>query len=245
MPRTNKLLRGVALGVFSLALVSCASLSHKAQTPNEIYNQAIIDAAVASPVKVLPLRPLPTAAQASVISWVADTRIPCSGASSCNYVTGDYRIWVSLDGEVQKQCKQWHLRGDALRERLEQLLGLPPGSPLPYRKTRFVTMQVAPVNLQRACLGVNETDARHPVCTLDVQASTPTELQQFVMRQMADTYVVDSPKGPGYPFTRLGYTYDWSPEAVTKKHYGASEFLLAPKSQVNVMAITTTDDFCN
>jgi len=245
MSSIQQLLRAAALGIISLTLASCASFSHKAQTPGEIYNQSISDSAVASPAKIVPLLPMPTGTQASVISWVADNRSPCSGASSCNYVTGDYRIWVTLDGEVQKQCKQWHLHGDALRERLEQLLGLPPGSPPAYRKTRFVSMQVAPANLQRACLGVNEVAGQQPVCTLDVQANTPADVLQFVLRQMADSYVVDNPKGPGYPFTRLGYTYDWSPEAVTKKHYGASEFLLAPKSQVNVVAITTTDDFCN
>lgn len=239
------LLRTGASGILLTLLASCTNQLHTANTPAALYNQSIVDAAVVSPAKILPLLPLPTDPQAKVVSWVSDNRIPCDGGSSCNYVTGDYRVWVTLDGEVQQQCRQWHLRGDALRERLEQLLGLPPGSPAPYRKTRFVVMQVASAGLQRACLGVDKSSVQQPVCTLDTQASTPAELQQFVMQQMAGSYVVDNPKGPGYPFTRLGYTYDWNPEAVTKKHYGASEFLLAPGSQVNVLAITSTDDYCN
>lgn len=238
-------LRACVLGIFSWALIGCANLAPKPHTPNELYRQSIVDAAVVSPTKILPLLPLPSTPQVTVISWVADNRIPCGGADRCQYETGDYRIWVTLDQEVQNQCRRWHLHGDALRERLEQLLGLPPGSPPPYRKTRFVAMQVTSANLQRACLGVDNTNAQQPLCTLDTQASTPAELQQFVVQQMAGSYVVDNPKGPGYPFTRLGYTYDWSPEAVTKKHYGASEFLLAPRSQVNVLAITSTDDYCN
>lgn len=231
------------VGIALLVSAGCADMAHK--TPDALYRQSIVDAAFASPTKIIPLLPLPATDQVRVISWVADNRIPCGGAGHCTYVTGDYRIWVTLDNEVQQQCRQWHLRGDALRERLEQLLGLPPGSPEPYRKTRFVAMQVANANLQRACLGVDNAKAQQPVCTLDTQPDTPAELQQFVMQQMAGSYLVDNPKGPGYPFTRLGYTYDWNPKAVTKKHYGASEFLLAPKSQVSVLAITSTDDFCN
>jgi hypothetical protein len=236
---------GMLLGIMVAGLGSCNSIHSPQRNPQQLYQASIADAAVVSPAKVLPLLPLIPNEQTRVVAWVAENRVPCGGAEHCDYVTGDYRIWVTLDDEVGRQCRQWHLRGDPLRERLEQLLGLPPGSPVQYRKTRFVTMQVASTNLQRACLGVNNSDAQHPVCTLGLPAGETNEVQQFVMQQMAGSYVMDNPAGPGYPFTRLGYTYDWHPEAVTKKHYGASEFLLAPKSQVNVLAITSTDDFCN
>jgi hypothetical protein len=246
MSKLNKAI-GLALGILSVALGGCAKLPQAGdeKIAAELYRQSIMDAAVVSPAKVTPLLPLPAAEQVSVISWVTDNRIPCTGTNSCDYVTGDYRVWVTLSGEVQEQCRQWHLRGDALRARLEQLLGLPPGSPVQYRKTAFVAMLVPAKSLQRACLGVDDSNLQQPVCTLDVRASTPAELQQFVMQQMAGSYLVDNPQAPGYPFTRLGYTYDWNPQAVTKKHYGASEFLLAPKSAVKVLAITTTDDYCN
>jgi hypothetical protein len=60
---------------------------------------------------------------------------------------------------------------------------------------------------------------------------------------MASAYVMDNPKGPGYPYTRLGYTYDWAGNALPS-HYGASEFVVAPGSVVKAVQIVATDDYC-
>ncbi len=61
---------------------------------------------------------------------------------------------------------------------------------------------------------------------------------------MADVFVSNSPDGPGYPFTRLGYTYDSHPDAPQWKHYGASEFVVKPNTVAQVRQQTTTDDYC-
>jgi hypothetical protein len=68
-------------------------------------------------------------------------------------------------------------------------------------------------------------------------------MRQFVGQQMAAAYVMDNPKGPGYPYTRLGYTYDWAVDA-RASHYGASEFVVAPGSTARAVRITATDDYC-
>jgi hypothetical protein len=208
------------------------------------YQAAISDAAVVSPGKISPLLAVPAGPNIRVVSWVSEKRIPCAGKSlPCDLTLGDDPLWVTLSGEVQSICRSWKLQGDALRRRLEQLLGMPMDPAAQYRKAAFVDFDVARENLERPCLGVDSTTSGKPTCTLDAQPTTPSSLRDFVGRQMAESYVVDSSKGPGYPFTRLGYTYDWAP-AADSGHYGASEFIIMPMSGARAIAVILTDDYC-
>ena len=237
-----------AMLIFSAALVlvlsGCATV-----TPTEgsaaAYAAGIADAAVASPRKVTALMPLPQSGKVSVVSWVTESRTPCKPPdTACAWVTPTDRIWVTLAGEVQARCRAWGLKGDALRQRIEQLLGLPMDPPTQFRKARFVTMEVARERLDRPCLGLDESNPQRPVCTIDVQASRPVEMRDFVLRQMADAFVTDNPKGPGYPFTRLGYTYDWNQTNAAPNHYGASEFLVQGNTSASVITQQATDAYC-
>ena len=69
-------------------------------------------------------------------------------------------------------------------------------------------------------------------------------MHNFVGQQMAAAYIADSPTGPGYPYTRLGYTYDWHPEAAARGHYGASEFVVDVGTTATVLAQYSTDAYC-
>jgi len=48
-------------------------------------------------------------------------------------------------------------------------------------------------------------------------------------------------KGQGYPWTRLGYTYDWGSNA---GEIGLSEFVLRAGSAALIQSITATNDYC-
>lgn len=229
----------------SLALSACSTIPAGDAGAPLAYQAAIVDAAVVSPRKVAPLRVLPAGPTVSVVSWVSPPKIPCAGGASlpCSLTLGSGPLWVTLSGEVQAACRRWNLRGDDLRRRLEQLLGLPMDPPPAYRKAAFVELRAPRESLARPCLGVDESNPAQPLCTLVVQPATPATLRELVGQQMADSYVVDGPNGPGYPYTRLGYTYDWAPTA-QPGHYGASEFIIAPTSVVEAVAVSSTDDYC-
>ena len=233
------------LSVVALGLAGCAAVAPSGAPPAAAYAAAIADAAVASPRKVTALMPLPAGDRVRVVSWVTPGRTPCQPPETrCATTTPPDRIWVTLAGEVQARCRAWGLRGDALRQRLEQLLGLPLDPPPQFRKARFVTMEVARERLDRPCLGIDETSPQRPVCTVGIQAGRAPEVRDYVLRQMADSFVVESPAGPGYPFTRLGYTYDWSPVNAGPNHYGASEFLVQAGTSATVLAQQETDAYC-
>lgn len=234
--------RLLALLALSGLLAGCAG------TPNAtdawgVYHAAIADAAVAAPAKVLPLQPLPPGDTVEVVSWVGSQRAPCAGVP-CRYTVSGERQWVTLAGEVQARCRQWKLQGDALRERLEQLLGLPPHTPPVWRKDTFVVLQVPRTHIARPCLGSTLDASDTPRCSITPSGDDPPELRSFVLRQMGNAYVADNPGAPGYPFTRLGYTYDWHPEAAARRHYGASEFVVDVGTTATVLALYDTDAYC-
>ncbi|NVO05872.1 MAG: hypothetical protein HXX19_08060 [Rhodoferax sp.] len=240
--------RGCLVWGLAGLLAACASapptMPPSVADSHAAYGAALADAAVASPAKVQPLRALPAGERVTMVSWVTAQLAPCAkDALPCAMQVGADRLWVTLAGEVQAVCQSWGLKGDALRSRIEQLLGLPTNSPVQYRKTQFVLLEVARTQVERPCLGVTENAAGQPVCTIDLQASTAPEMQHFVGQQMAAAYVMDNPKGPGYPYTRLGYTYDWAADA-KPGHYGASEFVVAPGSTAKAVRIMATDDYC-
>jgi hypothetical protein len=228
----------------ALVLSACASVPRALVDSHAAYAAALADAAIASPAKVQPLRALPPGDSVTMVSWVTDQRLPCAkDALPCDMQVGADRLWVTLGGEVQALCRSWGLQGDALRSRIEQLLGLPTNSPAQYRKTQFVLLEIARERVERPCLGQSDTVVAQPVCTIDMQPSTSPEMRNFVGQQMAGAYVMDNPKGPGYPYTRLGYTYDWAASALPG-HYGASEFVLAPGSVAKAVRFSATDDYC-
>lgn len=239
------------LAATSMLLFSCSAPAVKTSLePNATaglnqtaYAAALADAAIVTPEKIKPLLPIPTESNIQVVSWVTDSRIPCNGKPTCDYTTGNYVVWVTQAGEVQKKCQSWKLQGAQLRERLEALLGLPHNSPVAYQKTHFVVMSVPTAQITRPCLGLDQQNGQ-PVCTLTANNQVSANQQAFVMQQMASSYVDNNPAGPGYPFTRLGYTYDWFYPVGASSHYGASEFLLAANSPVNVLRIETTDNYC-
>ena len=83
-----------------------------------------------------------------------------------------------------------------------------------------------------------------PVCAVVLVALTAcSTLRAFVGQQMAESSVVERPGYPGYPFPRVGYTYDSAPTA-RADHYGASEFVVLPTSTVEVLAVASIDDYC-
>lgn len=227
----------------TVALAACSGLfSQDAQVE---YESAIYRSAVVTPETVHALQPLPAGESVIVVSWLTQQRLPCQGEQpECTFTVNKSPIWVTLDGEIKKKCSSWHLAGTALQRRLEQLLGLPPNSPPRFKKVAFVEMSVSRENIDRPCLGLDTTNPAEPKCTLRINSTQKPDVLNFVERQMADSYLIQDTGGPGYPFSRLGYTYDWNPGAAKVGHYGVSEFLVSPGATVVVRAQTLTDRYC-
>lgn len=171
------------------------------------------------------------------VTWKADTtyytrnRNDNGGATFYTYNTGNYPIWVTL----APQMKNLHLGGlndKKLNNRLRQLLGLPPVANYAY----FLEIWVSPDDLFRPCFD--------PAVSPNVCEFTPSKADAARGDYMCwlYQYIYDSYSDPDmmkrYPFTHLGYTYDWSPK--NKSHVGLSEFVIGKNKDIYIRKVYTT-----
>ena len=112
--------------------------------------------------------------------------------------------------------------------RADELLGLPPNC----TDTYFVELWVQPQSLFRPTPNneINDT-----VASLTFPSSATSGYKQWF-----DNYLITAYYPMQYPWTRLGYTYDWGN---TKTHVGLSEFVITQNSTVIVKSVTSTTEY--
>lgn len=137
-------------------------------------------------------------------------------------------IWVTVAPELQRFVRARRPRD--IRLRCAQVLGLPPDTAY----DRFVELWVDPEDLFRPTPDPEITDHE---AELDFPRSRAflTVNQDYVawFEQLKQTSY-----GPdGYPWTRLGYTYDWGDP---KHEIGLSEFVIRKGATVEVRRVVGT-----
>ncbi len=197
------------------------------------YQAAIADAAVFVPknqVSALATVDGPV----TVVSW---QECDCSACAPClpgGRQTLEGELWVTLEPEVRRACQTFPKGQRVLRT--QQLLGLPP-MPAKSDSTYFMLLRVErPDGLFRPC--TNPDPQASGPCT----ESFPIGVSATHVQWMADQMLTSWRWPLGYPWTRLGYTYNWNPEAPSVT--GLSEFVLAGGSKVKVLAVVPTEDYC-
>ncbi len=212
--------------LFTLAVGGCA-VQPRSSEPTErdgqslLFRVAVRDAAVAEPNEIHPLKPV-AGELVRVLTWT----------DWDGYRTGpmtlERAIWVTLAPEVRDLCRKYE--GNPTL-RLEQLLGLPAGA----GKTHFVELQAAAEYLFRPC---PDPDPTRTHCGLDFPGDVARDHVDWIGRQMLASYQWPG----GYPWTRLGYTYNWHPDS---GEYGASEYLLRQGAEVEILTIKPTREYCS
>lgn len=144
-------------------------------------------------------------------------------------MTTTRETWVTAVPEVQVLCLGHGLSEDRLILRLEQLLGLPPHN----GKLWFVEIWVRPADLFRPTPDPEVTDQ---TAELDFEPNVSAEYVDWFNTLRDSSYGAD-----GYPWTRLGYTYDWgNPQT----EVGPSEFVIHPGATVEVNNVQPTAEYC-
>jgi hypothetical protein len=226
-------------------LLACAALLLAACTPpasagpspqtlsvDSLYALSIDQSAVIDPGDVLPLNPVTADAngQVRVVTFTSYTGY----RDGVDTVTR--KIWVTLVPEVRDSCRGFR---DDLALRLEQLLGLPPR----YGNTLMVEMTVPAASLFRPTVDP-ATTTRYPCgdtiqkgCGTTFPASASTDHRAWLAGQMLSSWQVPG----GYPFTRLGYTYNWHPGS---PRYGASEYLVRENTIATGVVVSDYRAYC-
>jgi hypothetical protein len=159
-----------------------------------------------------------------VVTWTkyADS-YPVNESVSTSW--GD--TWITVAPQIQVFFKN-HVSQDAnVTLRADQLLGLPPNS----SDTYFVELWVHPQSLFRPSPDneINDTSA-----TLSFPATATADYKTWFNNNIIYSYYPMK-----FPWTRLGYTYDWG----SQNHVGLSEFVLKQNSTVTVNSVTPTLDY--
>lgn len=168
-----------------------------------------------------------------VVSWKGDDTFFKPFLNWGYYNTQSWPLWVTAAPQLLDFMKK-EKPANADR-RLKQLLGLPPNSVYKY----FVEFWVKPEDLFRPCPDNEITDTKCDVC---FPANVDSTYKAWVNNSRIDRYYKCGLYNQ-YPWTALGYTYDWNPK--NKTHVGMSEFVIPANTNVVVNAIYTTEDYLN
>lgn len=149
-------------------------------------------------------------------------------------------VWVTAVPELKTFCQAYKATTETpLSLRLEELMGLPPNN----GKTRIVEMWVNPADIFRPSPDPETDDtvaelALPPASHFKSAQAYAYHSDWYNLQVKLDNY--DDPK-KGYPWTRLGYTYDWgNPQS----EVGLSEFVIFASSKIKVEKVSTTDEYC-
>jgi hypothetical protein len=141
--------------------------------------------------------------------------------------------WVTMAPQLQDFCMKRRLDDERMTLRVEQLLGLPPHN----GKTRFVEFWIDPVDLFRPsadpAITDHEAELDFPQSSLFVAVS-PGHITWY------EDLVATSYGTGGYPWTRLGYTYDWGSPV---SEVGLSEFVIRTGATATVKSVTLNSDY--
>lgn len=142
--------------------------------------------------------------------------------------------WVTAAPELKNFCVNYaSTQPNNLTLRLEQLLGLPPNND----KTKFVALWVKPQDLFRPAPDPEISDQEAGVTF--PQSKFLTVSPEYVT--WFNNLSSQSYGEKGYPWTRLGYTYDWGNPA---SEVGLSEFVINTGATIKVDGVTSTGDYC-
>lgn len=216
--------------ILVLALL-CVSPTLAAGTVEELYAQAIEDAKTVEPEELLPLKTTLTrddpytqwngqGDRVLVCTWndtpesyPKGTTVTVDGEPVWVFSPAEFEAWYAANANG---VEDWELR-------LCQLIGLPADMGF----THFTTLWADPNDLLR------------PAFDPDVTTNTMTEeltgadwYQSWFEGNTAASYGAD-----GYPWTRLGYTYDWADNGT---EYGLTEFILPAGAEATVERTVTT-----
>ena len=153
--------------------------------------------------------------------------------------------WFTAGAEVHGACAG--MAEPALSTRVEQLLGLPPNG----GRDAFLRVWIDPATLFRPCA---EPSIEAPSCPIGSPMQATDEggvswscgLTEATLHQrwLCDTWVNRygaSAIEQRYPWTALGYTYDW---AKPEHPVGATEIVAPAGTAVILAAVVPNEQFC-
>ncbi len=164
-----------------------------------------------------------------MVTWKTQSFYPDSGI----YNTTNYPIWVTAAPELLNRINAEKYTDVSMR--LKQMLGLPPI----HDYKLFIEFWVRPQDMFRPCPDKEITDTQCNTCFTKADSADMSYVNWVNETRVSRYYqcaLYDQ-----YPWTALGYTYDWNPK--NKTHIGLCEFVIGENKNIYVKKIYTTDEY--
>ncbi len=166
-----------------------------------------------------------------VIAWKDSADLKYYNNGKPGYFnTGRFINFVTVEPDLQIWYRKNKTDSTTLDMRLKELLGLPPN----VNKNCWIEFWVNAKDLYRPCKDNNIDDN---ACGVDFPANADSSYIKWW-----NDYHTNSYNNPNlysnYPFSGLGYTYDWFPR--NKTHIGLSEFCINKNATIYVKGYAAT-----
>jgi hypothetical protein len=236
-------------------LVTLAVRGQPFRTPERAYHMAVQEASQPENAPLArSLVSVPTGVPVKVVTWTRG-----DGAYRGKTKAPDYKdTWVTVVPYLQKFCQDFvKVRGKdpwQLRQRLAQRLGLPPDSDY----DTFVELTVDPKDLTtffRPCSDPSPSvNGCKPMAALkppeferELSGTDPKTRQELRTRfWLLNTYYGSYASSRQYPWTSLGYTFDWATNEKGDEliRFGESEFVVAAGAAIRFESASDTMAYC-
>lgn len=201
----------------------------------QLYQAAVVDSMVASEDEICPLVSLTK--DDKLVTWDDQGRVllctwhnyPDSYPKGEKVTINWGYVWTYTDKEIATYADELKTAEDP-EMRMRQLIGFAPDS----QHSTVTAFWVKPEDVLRPAYQNNATVG-------SMSTAFPEDMDEgSEFRQWFDQNILSSYFYGAYPWTRLGYTYDW---ADNEKEYGMTEFIVNSGSEVEVEYTETTGEF--
>ena len=201
--------------------------------PQSLYIAAVADAATADEEEIEPLvdlkkdNPMTTwdeRGRVLLLSWHQDPEQYIAGKEIC---LTNGAIWTFTDKEIAAWYEKYKTGVTDWDLRLEQLIGLPPDAGY----THVSGFWAYPDDIVRPAYVTDITAQMQN----EFPAGTDPAFMEWFKENCRFSY-----EESAYPWTRLGYTYDWADNGT---EYGLTEFLIKENAMTEVEFTKTTEEF--
>ena len=203
------------------------------------YDRSIAATAVFRKDAVLPLTPLKYPVQAASLTNYPGWAEGKEGQT----LTMQRDNWITVEPELQTLCKG--IASERVVDKLHKILGLPPATP-DDAEAKFVLMTIdKPQPVGPSGQGVFRPCADpYPGATqCGNTLAGPPAYAKWLAGVMLKSYKLDSDIAEtGYPWTRLGYTYNWDPQAASPR--GPQEYVVPRGTVVHIRKIVPAREYC-
>ena len=236
----NRKIFAAFTAVLVLSLVGCAKGSKEASRTSEeensleeLYEQAVEDSVFAEESEIEPLVTLTK--EDKLVSWDEEGRVLlCTWHNyPDSYPEGEKvtiewgPVWTFTDKEIDSYADELE-KADDPQMRLRQLIAFAPDS----EHSTVTGFWVYPADVRRPAYQSDPTDGS---MTTAFGEDVEEEFKEWFDENTLGSYFYGA-----YPWTRLGYTYDWADNGT---EYGMTEFIVNSGAEVEVEFTETTEEF--